>query len=208
MDCFLRDIYYYLFYHWCKNIIFDDNCQEKTNTTQKQLSQQYNQYLATISFWNHGVIEEQIIDTTNNEVIFYIHFEFINLFQAKSLTMDFSEHIKKITTKKNILIVCSCGITYSLFANTLEELIAENNLDYTVNAINLHSLETVKDTYDYICLAPQIRYLLPTLTKKHHQQIIAIDTGVFATNNGNALLSNFINTTLEESKYEKNIISL
>lgn len=189
MDCFLKEIHYYLFYYWCKNHIFyNQKYQEKRDVNLHQILQHNDQLVITLSFWDHHIIEEQIVDITTGKIVFYMHFEFINLYQAQGLTMDFASHIHKLSTEKKILIVCSCGITSSLFADDLKTQVKQHNLNYTVDAINLHSLETVIENYDYVCLAPQIRHLIPTLIPKHRNKIIAIDTGIFATSDSHALL--------------------
>lgn len=207
MDCFLQDINYQLFYNWTKRVILNITFQEHKTNEHHKLTYQYDRYACTITFWHSKVIEQQLTDTITGEVIFYLHFEFINFLQAKSLTKDFIIYKQRLVDERRILIVCSCGITSSLFANNLNKSAKEHNLNYIVDAINLHSLENVANAYDYICLAPQIRYLIPKLIHSNTDNMIAINTGIFASNNTDALLS-LLNKKMEDSYYEENITSM
>lgn len=121
MDSFLFECQYEILYQWLKHRLPAD-FKDSQNEWARSLSWPYKQYHIEISFYDNGVIEETINDTTNGDVIYYIHFLFLNFNQSTKILNDFLIYMKSLTSQqKNILICCSCGLTSSLFAECLQE---------------------------------------------------------------------------------------
>ncbi len=200
MDTFFKEIHYTLLYSWCKNQIQKDNFSERETVWLKEISYTIGTNQIILSFWkDSNMVELQILDTTTKDKSFYMHFQFINFLQSIILINEFTSYINKMINNRKVLIVCSCGITSSLFADNLKHAVSKNNLNYSIDAINLHSLENVASQYDCICLAPQIRHVLSNLTGQTRKKTLPIDSAIFATNNSNALLFN-LNKKMEEMK--------
>lgn len=65
-----------------------------------------------------------------------------------------------------ILLVCAGGMSSSLIVKTLEEEAAKNGQKLAVTAVGSHEFQKeIKNNYNAVMIAPQIRYLFDHLKK-------------------------------------------
>lgn len=187
MDTFLRDICYELFYSWIR-IQFKNSLEEVKESYFIKLTINIDSYDISVFLWENLLVEEIVIDTNNN-VVFYVHYQFLNFLQGKTLMNALQRFIKSLQIEKNILLICSCGITTSIFAEKLEKQAKERNLKLHVQATNLYALyESNLDKYDVLYIAPQVAYLIPEIQRRINKELHVINTSTFATNNASDFL--------------------
>ena len=148
----------------------------------------YDSKKAIYTIWPMGVIEETIEDKGNT--IFYLHFKFRNFHFCTDMfyrMMDklFEEEKKEI----KVLLCCTGGMTTGFFAEKMNQYCELNSLHVTVNAVPLYHLDNVIMNYDFLFVAPQLRYKLPELIQKYKDiKIDSIEPATFATYNCQKLL--------------------
>jgi len=115
---------------------------------------------ACIRFHEMGIVEFQITRKTDQEVIFYLHFQLNDETHAKYLFEQLQDCL--INTgpiiKKRILLSCSSALTTSFFAQKLNQTAELLNLHYEFHAVSFNYLPEVGANYDTILLAPQIAF--------------------------------------------------
>lgn len=136
-----------------------------------------------ISFWLNHVIETVI--TQNENIVYYLHFEFISFKKTNPIFDDFFNYIKEhdYDKKFEVLICCSGGFTSSFFAEGLkkEAKRRQSNVIIHSGCYSHIQWQNIDKQYDLILLAPQIGYLLT-----EHQNcscIKTIPTNLYATCN-------------------------
>lgn len=140
---------------------------------------------AQIKYHGKGLFEQIIINCSNDEVVFYLHFQLLHLNHAITLFNDMMHCIMEIIEQPfvKVLLCCSGGLSTSLFANKMNCLAKRKKMSCQIDAAGYLKLETLKDDYKVIMLAPQIGYLLPQIKKLlPDKQIIVIPTKIFAMN--------------------------
>jgi len=208
MDHYLKEINYFLFYHWTK-MIMNEVKEKVIDNKCKCLTYQIKEYTISLHFWKNLVIEQQITNRQTGEILYYIHFEFINFLQAKRFIEECFNFIDHSIGHKKVLVVCSCGITSTFIVDQLQEISKQLDLNYEFKATSQHEVKEIFNTYDCICLAPQIAYLKAKLSKEVNKPIIVIETASYATNNHLLFLALLEETIKKENmKHEENIISL
>lgn len=189
MDAFLFECQYEILFQWLKqHLPFD--FKELKNEWARSITYTYKQFHIDISFYDNGVIEETIHDVNNGDVIYYIHFLFLNFHQSLKILKDFLIFIKSLTNKqKKIYICCSCGLTSSLFAECLQENLQKQHINIHVDACDIHSLKEKPHNYELVLLTPQVHYYKPQLLQYIHKPIITIPTTDYACHNYNHIIS-------------------
>ncbi|EDO1224415.1 PTS sugar transporter subunit IIB [Listeria innocua] len=66
---------------------------------------------------------------------------------------------------KNIMLVCSAGMSTSLLVKKMTEAIENNHLDATVIAVAEADFDKYKGNVDVVLLAPQVRFLEKNLKR-------------------------------------------
>lgn len=59
---------------------------------------------------------------------------------------------------KNILLVCSAGMSTSLLVSKMKEAAKEAEIEVNINALPISECDSVIDTVDIVLLGPQVRY--------------------------------------------------
>ena len=149
-----------------------------------------------VTIWNSAIIEEEIFRKEDDELLFYLHYKLANIAQCRTLFHEFYKALKSqsIIPPHKVLLCCSGGLTTSLFAQKMQELITLEKLNFQVDAIGFHQLQKQYRNYESIYLAPLIAYLEPNamhLTNKE-VPIHCILPSVYATQNYKALLDTLI----------------
>lgn len=62
---------------------------------------------------------------------------------------------------KNILLVCSAGMSTSLLVSKMKEAAKEAEIEVNINALPISECDSVIDTVDIVLLGPQVRYQKP-----------------------------------------------
>lgn len=183
MDEFLSDIHTMVFREW---ILFqkDQDYQiyvDKKDQSLIHLTTEYGKGLITFNSYN--IIEFQVVNTFNDEVEFYLHFQMKTMKHAIELFQEMLDCLKKLVHKPltKILLSCSGGLTTSFFASKMNEASRLLFLNFQVDAIAYNQLFDVGNDYDVIMLAPQISYMHAKVQEILNDQVVLkIPPQVFA----------------------------
>ena len=207
MNDFLRTIHCSIFKKWVSYQLKDYHIEE----TDERISIHTTNAKAHIGFYENDIIEMQITSTKNEEVEFYLHFQFQNFLHAKDLFLQMNSTLKQIAESKTIkvLLSCSSALTTSMFASMLEESAKENHLDMHFEAAPITDLLYQGDNYDLILLAPQVSYQLAKLTAALHTKFIALPAQIFARYDTLRTLTLIQETlSVKEKKEEKALFTI
>lgn len=184
MNTFLKQINYLIFYQWAKHK-FSNNYFEECNSVYNEICCQNDNYVLKLLFYQNGVVEEIILNKSDQEIIYYLHFAFLDFNQGTKMINDLIIHFNSLNnTFKKILICCSCGLTSSFFAYKLQEYINLNKQAFVIDAIGIDTLNKNKEKeYDLILLTPQVNYQKATLINKLKTSIVSIPIRDYACNN-------------------------
>lgn len=189
MDQFYISVYESVIYRWIvlKEEIFHQkgiHFHIDENDSQKLIFEIDN-LVGHIYFWRmHHIIEETIVNQ-DNEIIFYLHFRVMNLANTRKFIIDFLKQLLMNQKPKRIGMSCSCGITSSVFVESIQQLSSLMHLPYQFDVIPLHSIQEKYQDYDMIILAPQTSYLEPRVKAMCRKDcyVYSMDASVFATSN-------------------------
>ena len=115
---------------------------------------------ACIRFHEMNIIEFQITRKTDDQVVFYLHFQLNDESHALYLLEQLEEsliHTGPVSTTR-ILLSCSSALTTSFFAQKLNQTAQLLNLPFTFTAVSSDLVPDAGNAYDMILLAPQISY--------------------------------------------------
>ena len=155
-------------------------------------------------FYINDISEMQIEDCITKEVIFYLHFEMLELENALSFLRCFLNVMiqglsvctqyepKEEQAFKNILLVCTGGLSTYLFAKLMEEHFQKMGLYIHVDAARLASMDEKAKEADLILLAPQVSYCYKKISKKYPNKVQLINTEDFATLNVDGVIGSQI----------------
>lgn len=145
---------------------------------------------AIYTIWPMGIIEETIEE--NDKVIFYLHFTFRNFHFCTDMFKRMIDKLVEEDVKEiKILLCCSGGMTTGFFAQKMNQYCELNSLHVVVEAVPLYHLDNVIMDYDYLFVAPQLRYKLPELISKYKDvKVDSIDPATFAKYDCEKLLKN------------------
>lgn len=196
VDEFYSDINLELFFQW---IVGNQNKYDQKMecfTTDiddrgKKINFIYHNLKGAIVIWTSGIVEEQIVDEDEN-MLFYLHYQLVNLSQGQKLFYDFYEaltkHRKQFPVK--IVLCCSGGLSSTFFATKLAELISLKHLNYEIIPIGFYQLDSSYLDCDALYLAPQISFLEPKAMNivKNKVPVRTISASIYATYNYRGLL--------------------
>lgn len=186
MDVFLNQSNYIILYQWVKNQAKD--VKETVDPWTHTLHKQFEKYDMCVSFYKTGIIEEIITNNDNNEIIYYIHFQFRDFHQGHKMFNDFFTFIKKLITQpKKVLICCSCGLTSTFFAENLQGYAKNDNISF--QACSIDKAQNNSSQCDLILLTPQVHYYEPQLYQSTHKDIMNISIADYASHNYAQILS-------------------
>lgn len=91
---------------------------------------------------------------------------------------------------KNILLVCSAGMSTSLLVNKMKDAAKEKGVEVNIRAMSISECSSVIDEVDIVLLGPQVRYQKPQVDAmvKGRVPVDIIDMRLYGTMNGKAVL--------------------
>lgn len=157
----------------------------------------------TISFYEGYIIELSVENSQTGESVFYIHFAIEDIQETKENIRIFFQFLQREGEKVEkldltairqvkpvkLLISCSCGITSSYFAFLMQQALNQAGTEIRADAVSFTDVDRVQEQYDYILLAPQIRYMLPKFRERYGDKVLGIDLADFASRNVNRVLN-------------------
>lgn len=162
----------------------------------------YKNRVARFVIWPIGIVEEAIVE--GEQLLFYLHYQFYNFHYATNL---FHRMIDKLTEEAemsyNILLCCTGGMTTGYFAQKLNKYCQLNHLPYHIDAQAVHQLENVYQNYDFIFIAPQLRYKQRELSQTLKPvPVYNIEASVFATYDCQAMIE-IIEKAIKDGGYNE-----
>lgn len=91
----------------------------------------------------------------------------------------------------NILLVCSGGASTSILVENMKENLPEQYSDWSINATSTTEAKEIMGKYDYVLLAPQVRFQKKTFSKIADPlgiKIFDMNSSDYGRNNGKAIL--------------------
>lgn len=185
MDIFFRNENIEVFKKWIYFQVENDPRLTLEECDSQKFYIHYHNRTAQIVMWpkGMGIIEESIME--DDQIIFYLHYEFKNYQFAKNL---FDKMIDKLVEEKHkeikkILLCCTGGMTTGFFAEKLNKYSELCNFYYHFDATALYKLNNFSHLdYDMILLAPQLRYKALELSLEYKDITVkCIDPDIFAT---------------------------
>ena len=188
MDVFYRHENIGVFKRWVYFQLQDDQRLRFEMKDENTYIISYKNKTATYTIWPMGVIEETIEEQDN--VIFYLHFKFRNFHFCTDMFKRMIDKLVEEEVKEiKILLCCTGGMTTGFFAQKMNQYCTLNSINVKVDASPLYHLDKVVMNYDYLLVAPQLRYKLPELIQKYKDvKVDSIDPATFATYNCQQLL--------------------
>ncbi|MFC4768349.1 PTS sugar transporter subunit IIB [Effusibacillus consociatus] len=99
--------------------------------------------------------------------------------------------------RKQIALVCSFGLSTSLLVQAMERSAIDKAADVEISAIGTSELAEKAESVDVFLLAPQVRYMLPTVAK-YGKPVGVVDGLVYATADGSKVLEQALRLGAEE----------
>lgn len=162
----------------------------------------YQKRVARFVIWPIGIVEEAIME--GEELLFYLHYQFHNFHYATNLFHRMMEKLlEDEKTNYHILLCCSGGMTTGYFAQKLNKYCQLNHLPYQIDAQAVHQLENVYQNYDFIFIAPQLRYKQRELSQTLKPvPVYNIEASVFATYDCQAMIE-VIEKAIKDGGYDE-----
>ena len=97
---------------------------------------------------------------------------------------------------KNILLVCSAGMSTSLLVSKMMAAAKEIGLEINIKAMSVSECSSVIDEVDIVLLGPQVRYQKPQVDSlvKGRIPVEIIDMRLYGTMNGKVVLEQALNS--------------
>ena len=93
---------------------------------------------------------------------------------------------------KNIVLVCTAGMSTSLLVSKMKEIAEKNNVNINIEALAQSELKNYSKDVDLILLGPQVKYLLCNLERDYKNsatKFAVIDSIYYGTLDGRAVLN-------------------
>lgn len=116
---------------------------------------------ACIRFHELEIIEYSITRNDDQEIVFYLHFQFRDPAHAMYLFEQLRESLLSTgpVRRSRIMLICSSALTTSFFAQKMNQSSELLDLFYDFNAVSCGLARDVGHTYDVILLAPQVAFM-------------------------------------------------
>ncbi|GAA0354843.1 PTS sugar transporter subunit IIB [Alkalibacterium iburiense] len=100
-------------------------------------------------------------------------------------------------TSKNVLLICTAGMSSSFLVSKMQETVKMRGLDMKISAVSASEAERKLNTIpvDYLLLSPQVRYLKPSFEKslENNQPVIyVIDQTDYAMMNTGKIVDDLV----------------
>ncbi len=154
------------------------------------------------------VCELEIISRKDDSNQFYLHFEMYDLDHAKELFREMIECFIELKDKQKtkVILCCSSALTTSFFVLKLQEAADLLNLNYEFSAVSYDRLFVSGFSADVVLLAPQIRYLYPTVRGILKDTIVtSVPTAIFAQYDTEGLLRLVAEKTAEKKRVVREV---
>jgi cellobiose-specific phosphotransferase system component IIB len=138
-------------------------------------------YKAGIFFYKDDLIEEVII---KKETVFYLYYQFSTYAHGKMMFEAMLTCLKEFEKheERRVLLCCSGGLTSAYFKEQMDHFLKLNHKHCHIEASACEDVPLLKEHYDLILVAPQMRYFVKKLRKELPDSYVeAIDPQVFAT---------------------------
>ncbi len=111
------------------------------------------------------VVELRITQKKNDEMVFFLHFELLDLEYAKDLFNEMIDTLEEIRQRKSVRVLLSCtsAFTTSLMAEKLNQASKLASDDFCFDATPYTDFFTKAPEYDMVLLAPQIAHEAETI---------------------------------------------
>ncbi|MCD8326983.1 MAG: hypothetical protein LUC90_09995 [Lachnospiraceae bacterium] len=143
------------------------------------------------------ILELTGYDKKTGKRIYYLHFElhdlsfvldrlgnfFAFIYGGEQVAVDSGRKEQGKAPVRNVAFCCTSGWTSTHFAEKIQEIFDEKNINIRVHAGDYTEMETIVQENDRVLLAPQIGYMLPDLKRLYGDKIEVVETGDFATQN-------------------------
>ena len=94
---------------------------------------------------------------------------------------------------KNVLLLCSSGLSTSLLVNRVQKIAMERDININVSTSSSNTYKRVADDADVILLGPQVRYMLREVKKVAPDKAVSvINSSAFKRMNGAAVLDHIV----------------
>lgn len=94
---------------------------------------------------------------------------------------------------KNILLLCSSGLSTSLLVNRIQKVATERDININVSTTSSNAYKKVANDADIILLGPQVGYMLRQVQKTAPDKSVSvIDSSAFKRMNGSAVLDHIV----------------
>ena len=93
-------------------------------------------FLGEASFYDMGdgseIAELRITRRADGETVFFLHFMMDDIDRAQELFGEMREALAELSVSKRakVLLCCTCGLTTTMFANSMNEVARAFSLDY------------------------------------------------------------------------------
>ena len=195
MDIFFQDLYLEIIYLWIlgyKSFYEDKGISMEIDDHEPyKINFHYHGFNGAIQIYKkEKIIEETILDE-NDELLFYLHYNVLNLDAARRFIGDFFRELHGDLDHRHIGVSGSSGITSTAFAEGMQQLNDLMHMSYKFDVVIEKDIEMKHEYFDLILLPPQSSHLKPYFQRIVHENCIIenIDATVFATNDYQALLN-------------------
>ena len=156
------------------------------------------------------VAELRLNRKSDDETIFFLHFELKDAEHAEELFEEMIGILRKQNERRTtrILLSCTSAMTTSFFAGKLSEGAKTLSLDYEFAAIPFPSLYEKAFDYDVILMAPQIAYEYEKVRQILYDKIVLqIPPALFATYDTGSVLE-YVRDEIAKAKTTKEEIAV
>lgn len=95
---------------------------------------------------------------------------------------------------KNILLICTAGMSTSIIVKKMEEVAKERNIEANIWAVGDALAKENIEKADVIMLGPQVKFLLEkTQAMAQDKPVVVIEMKDYGMMNGNAILDQALN---------------
>ena len=129
------------------------------------------------------IAELHVAEEGNDDPLFFLHFELTDLERAQELFYEMAGVLKGAGTARTtrVLLCCTVGMTTTLFANKLTEVVSTLSLDYSFEAKALEDAKREGGSYAAVMLAPQVGFRRREIAEAFPQAVVfEIPAQVFA----------------------------
>ncbi len=156
-----------------------------------------NDFIGYVNFYETIIVELRITRISNEETMFFLHFEYEKLEEAKQLFFDFLDTFQQLVNPSvtHVLLSCSSALTTNYFCSLANE-ISKGKIQFEAKDIQKCIHEECD--YDCILIAPQVGYALNDVKSAHPDILVnVIPAKIFGSYDANGLI-NYVNEQIQQ----------